>query len=197
MTTRAAMIPLLPDTSVRLYRIPMEMHRSATPTRPTADLVYIVRPMSVSSDAPADINLRAVQHSPDARVVTVVGEVDTRAALALANFLVAQLAAARVVVVNLDGVSLLGPAGLSALFEASELASRQHRALRVVCNSSTANWALAAAGLRDYFTFADTVPGAVKNPTCRHGGGDVALARRRYRSRRSGRRGSRPVAPAI
>jgi anti-sigma B factor antagonist len=197
MTASAVMIPILPDTSVRLYRIPIEMHRWATPTRPRGDLVYIVRRMNVSSDAPADINLRAVQHSPDARVVTVVGDIDTRAALALANFLAMQLAAARVVVVNLDGVSLLAPAGLSALFEASELATRQHRALRLVCNSSTANWALAAAGLRDYFTFADTVPGAVKHPACRHGGGDVALARRRYRSRRSGRRGSRPVAPAI
>jgi anti-sigma B factor antagonist len=167
------------------------------PARPCGDPVYIVRRMNVSSDAPADIYLRAVQHSPDARVVTVVGEVSTPAALALANFLVAQLAAARVVVVNLDGVSLLGSAGLSALFEASELATRQHRALRLVCNSPTANWALAAAGLQDYFTFADTVPSAAKNPACRHGGSDVALARRRYRSRRSGRRGNRPVAPAI
>jgi anti-sigma B factor antagonist len=120
----------------------MEMHRSATPTRPRGDPVYIVQRMNESSDASADINLRAVQHSPDARVVTVVGEADTPAALALANFLVTQLAVAQVVVVNLDGVSLLGSAGLSALFEASELATRQHRALRLVCNSPTANTAL-------------------------------------------------------
>jgi anti-sigma B factor antagonist len=153
--------------------------------------------MNASSDAPADINLRVVQHSPDARVVTVVGEVNTPAALALANFLVTQLAAARVVVVDLSGVSLLGSAGLSVLFEASELATRQHRTLRLVSNSPTANWALAAAGLHDYFTFADTVPGVVKNPTCRHGRSGVALSRRRYRSRRPGRRDSRPIAPAI
>jgi anti-anti-sigma factor len=94
-------------------------------------------------------------------VVTVVGQIDTPTALELATSLIAQMTAARVVVVDLDAVRFLGSAGLSALFEANELATQQDHALRLVCNSRIANWALAAAGLRDCFTFADSVPDAL------------------------------------
>jgi hypothetical protein len=66
----------------------------------------------VSSDVPTDImELELAEHGPDARVVTAVGEIDTLSALELAAFLITQLAAARVVVVDLDGVRLLGAAG--------------------------------------------------------------------------------------
>src|SRR5947199_382456 len=81
----------------------------------------------------------------------------------LASFLNTQLSAARIVVVDLDGVEFLGSAGLSALFEANELAARESRALRLVCHSRIANRALEATELRDHFTFADTVPDALKS----------------------------------
>lgn len=61
------------------------------------------------------------------------------------------------------GVS--GSAGLSALFEANELATRERRALRMVCHSRIANRALEATELRSQFTFADTVPEALKHAT--------------------------------
>jgi anti-anti-sigma factor len=125
------------------------------------DLPYIVRSMNVSSDFPPDIGVRVAEHGLDARVVTVVGQIDTPTALELATSLIAQMTAARVVVVDLDAVRFLGSAGLSALFEANELATQQDHALRLVCNSRIANWALAAAGLRDCFTFADSVPDAL------------------------------------
>jgi anti-sigma B factor antagonist len=153
--------------------------------------------MNTSSDAPADIGLRVVEHRPEARVVTLVGDIDTPTALELANTFNTQLAVARIVVVDLDDVSFLGSAALSTLFEASELATRQHRAVRLVCNSPIANRALAAAGLREYFIFADSVPSALTYPACRRARIDVAVARRRYRNRRSLLRGSKPVAPAI
>jgi anti-sigma B factor antagonist len=153
--------------------------------------------MNTSSDAAADIGLRVAEHRPEARVVTLVGDIDTPTALELANTFHKQLTVARVVVVDLDGVSFLGTAALATLFEANELAIRQHRALRLVCNSPIANRALAAAGLREYFIFADTVPSALKYPACRRAGGEVAVGRRRHRTRRSVLRGSRPVAPTV
>jgi anti-sigma B factor antagonist len=139
--------------------------------------------MNVNSDFPADIGLQVAEHGPDARVVTVVGQVDAPTALELATFLIAQLTVARVVVVDLDGVMFLGSAGLSALFEANELATQQDRALRLVCGSRIANWALEAAGLREYFTFADSVPDALKNSPCMQGVHETGVARRLYRSR--------------
>jgi anti-sigma B factor antagonist len=151
--------------------------------------------MNTSSDAAADIGLRVAEHRPEARVVTLVGGIDTPAALQLANTFNTQLAVARVVVVDLDGVSFLGSAALSTLFEANELATEQHRALRLVCNSPIANRALAAAGLREHFIFADSVPSALTYPACQRPRIDVAVARRRYRSRRSRRSLLRPVAP--
>ena len=117
----------------------------------------------VDSDFPADImGLRVAEHGVDARVVTVTGEVDTLTAPKLTLFLNEQLSAARVVVVDLDGVEFLGSAGLSALFEVNELATEQHRVLRLVCHSRIVNRALEATKLRERFTFADTVPDALK-----------------------------------
>ncbi len=121
--------------------------------------------VSVSGNFPADIlGLEVAEHGPDARVVTVMGEIDALTAPELAAFLTAQLVFAQVVVVDLDGVRFLGSAGLSVLFEANELATREDLDLRLVCNSQTANWALDATGLREHFTFADNVPDALKNP---------------------------------
>jgi anti-sigma B factor antagonist len=75
------------------------------------------------------LDLQVRKHRPDAWAVTVTGEVDALAASELAAFLTAQLVVAPVVVVNLDGVRFLGSAGLSALVEATELATREDRVL--------------------------------------------------------------------
>ncbi len=105
------------------------------------------------------------EHGPDTRVVTAVGEIDALTAPELAAFVTAQLVIAQVVVVNLDGVRFLSSAGLRALFEVNELATREDRDLRLVCNSQTANWALEATGLRKHFTFTDNAPrGAGSRP---------------------------------
>jgi anti-anti-sigma factor len=104
------------------------------------------------------LDLQAAQYGADARVVTAVGEIDALTAPELAAFLTAQLVVAPVVVVNLDGVRFLSSAGLRALFEANEFATREGRDLRLVCNSQTANWALETTGLREHFTFVENVP---------------------------------------
>ena len=128
--------------------------------------------MSVSSEFPADIlGLQVAEYGPDARVVTVVGEIDALTAAELATFLTAQLVVAQVVVVNLDGVRFMGSVALSVLLEAHELATREDRDLRLVCHSQTANWALEATGLRAHFTFAGSVPDALKNLSCPEGRG--------------------------
>lgn len=133
-------------------------------TRPRSarcDVPDIVR--HVSSDFADIMDLQVTEHGSDARIVTVQGEVDALTAPELAVFLTAQLAAARVVVVDLDRVGFLGSAGLSVLFEANEQASRQDRVLRLVCNSRIANRALEATELKEHFSFADNVPDALKD----------------------------------
>lgn len=118
----------------------------------------------VDSAYPTDIiGLQVTDGGPNVRVVTVTGEIDTLTAPKLASFLNEQLSSALVVVVDLDGVQFLGSAGLSALFEANELAYREHRTLRLVCHSRIANRALEATELRGQFAFAETVPDALKS----------------------------------
>ena len=122
--------------------------------------------LSIAGPLSSDLlSLEVAEHEPNARVVTVVGEIDALTAPELATFLTAQVVAAEVVVVNLDGVRFMGSAGLSVLFEANELARREGRDLRLVCNSQTANWALEATGLRKHFTFAGSVSDALQNVT--------------------------------
>jgi anti-sigma B factor antagonist len=110
---------------------------------------------SLSSDI---LDLQVAEHGPGTRVVTVVGEVDAFVAPELASFLTAQLIAATIVVVDLDGVRFLSSAGLRALFEVNEFAIRECRDLLLVCHSQTANWALEATGLREHFMFIEEIP---------------------------------------
>jgi anti-anti-sigma factor len=107
------------------------------------------------------MGVEVAEYRPDARVVTVTGEVDVLTAPELAAFLTAQLAVSQLVVVNLDGVRLLASAGLSVLFEVSELAIQEDRDLRLVCHSRTVNLALEVTGLRERLPFADSVPDAL------------------------------------
>jgi anti-sigma B factor antagonist len=109
------------------------------------------------------LDLQVAEHGPDARVVTVGGELDTLTAPEFAVFVIAQLVAVPLVVLDLDGVQFLGSAGLSVLVKANKLAAGQGRHLRLVCHSATINRALDVTGLRDQFTFADTVSAALQD----------------------------------
>ena len=80
----------------------------------------------------------------------MTGEVDALTAPKLADVLTAQLAVARIVVANLDGVQFMSSAGLRVLFEIDELATKQDRCLRLVSNSPTVALVLETSGLRAY-----------------------------------------------
>jgi anti-anti-sigma factor len=118
----------------------------------------------VTSAFSVDImGLEVTERAQAARVVTVTGEVDVVTAPDLADCLTTQLAAAQVVVVDLDGVRFLGSAGVAVLFEANELATRRGCELRLVSPSRTAKLALTVTGLGSCFTFADSVPTALND----------------------------------
>lgn len=118
----------------------------------------------MTSDFPVPIvGLQVTDYGPDARVVTVTGELDALTAPTLAACLSAQLAVAEVVVVNLDGLKFLASAGLRVLFEMNELAIERDRHLRFVCNCPLANLALEATGLRQHLRFADDVADALSH----------------------------------
>ena len=103
------------------------------------------------------LELDVEEPGPDVRVVTVVGEVDTLTAPDLADVLPAQLAAARLVVINLGDVELFGSVGLQVLVEANELAVQDNRGLRLVCHSRMVNRTLEVSDLRQCFVFVDNV----------------------------------------
>jgi anti-sigma B factor antagonist len=107
------------------------------------------------------VDLKVAEHGSETRVVTVTGELDSLTGPMLAATLAEQLEVAQTVVVDLDGVQFLASAGLGALFDANEIATRQNRDLRLVCNSPSANRSLTVSGLRDHFAFADSVPHAL------------------------------------
>jgi anti-sigma B factor antagonist len=112
----------------------------------------------VDTVIPADIlGVQVAAHGPDTRIVTVTGELDALTAPVLAAVLTETVAAAQLVVVNLDGVHYLASAGLQVLIEAHQLATEQGGDLRLVCHSSGANRVLDGSGLREHFIFADSV----------------------------------------
>jgi anti-sigma B factor antagonist len=106
----------------------------------------------------------AGDRTPHVRVVTVGGEIDALTAPELGALLTAQLAAASLMVVDLERVRFLGSAGLSVLFAANELATRENRYLwLVVPRRGMANRALEATGLDERFNVAETVAAALIN----------------------------------
>jgi anti-sigma B factor antagonist len=109
------------------------------------------------------VGLQVTDYGPDARVVTVSGELDALTAPTVAACLSAQLAVAQIVVVDLNGLKFLSSAGLRVLFEMHQLALEQERQLRFVCNCPTANVALEATGLRRHFTLADDIADVLGN----------------------------------
>ena len=116
----------------------------------------------MDSVVPADIlGIQVTQRGPQSRIVTVAGELDALTAPALATVLTETLAVAQVVVVDLDGVQYLASTGLRVLVEAKQLAAEHGSELRLVCHSPSANLVLDGSGLRDHFTFADSVPPAL------------------------------------
>lgn len=125
-------------------------------------VIFLLYSEFVESVVPADIlGVQVTEHGPDTRIVTVTGELDALTAPVLATILIETLTAAQVVIVDLDGVRYLASTGLRVLVEAKQLAAEHGSELRLVCHSPSANLVLDGSGLRDHFTFADSVPPAL------------------------------------
>lgn len=123
-------------------------------------------PVDAGSTADPDaitevIRFDVVDHGADARVVHVVGEIDTLTAPVLRAQLDDQIAAVRLLVLDLTDVTFLGSAGLAVLVAAKDDADRREHRLRLVCGSRIVTRALQATGLLTLFDTADGVPEAL------------------------------------
>ena len=129
----------------------------------------------MSGDIPADhgttedsdeigevVRFDVVSHGPDARVVHVVGEIDTLTAPVLRTRLDEQVAAVPLLVLDLSDVTFLGSAGLAVLVAAKDEADRRRHTLRLVPGSRIVTRALEATGLLGIFDIAEGVSQALE-----------------------------------
>lgn len=107
------------------------------------------------------IRFDVVEHGGGARVVHVVGEIDTLTAPLLRDQLTEQVATASLLVLDLSDVTFLGSAGLAVLVAAKDDADRREHVLRLVPGSRIVTRALQATGLLTLFDTADDVQGAL------------------------------------
>ncbi len=108
------------------------------------------------------IRFDVVSHGDDARVMHVVGEIDTLTAPVLRSRLDEQVSAARLLVLDLTDVTFLGSAGLAVLVAAKDDADRRRHTLRLVPGSRIVTRALEATGLLGLFDIAEGVPQALE-----------------------------------
>jgi anti-sigma B factor antagonist len=115
--------------------------------------------------APGDIDevirFEVVDHGERARVVHVVGEIDTLTAPVLRTRLDEHLAEVELLVLDLSQVTFLGSAGLAALVAARDEADRYDHRLRLVPGSRIVVRALEATGLLTLFDLADSAEEAL------------------------------------
>ncbi|MDN5751562.1 MAG: STAS domain-containing protein [Pseudonocardia sp.] len=107
------------------------------------------------------IRFDVVDHGESARVVHVVGEIDTLTAPVLRAQLDGQIAVVPLLVLDLTDVTFLGSAGLAVLVAARDDADLRGHRLRLVCGSRIVTRALQATGLLTLFDTADGVPEAL------------------------------------
>lgn len=107
------------------------------------------------------VRFDVVSHGDRARVIHVVGEIDTLTAPVMRERLDEQLAAVPLLVIDLTDVTFLGSAGLAVLVAAKDEADRRRHTLRLVPGSRIVTRALEATGLLSLFDTADGVPQAL------------------------------------
>ncbi|WP_246632659.1 STAS domain-containing protein [Pseudonocardia nigra] len=107
------------------------------------------------------VRFDVVGHGDDARVMHVVGEIDTLTAPILRSRLEEQLADVPLLVLDMSEVSFLGSAGLAVLVAARDEAERRRHQLRLVLGSRIVTRALEATGLLGLFDIAEDVPQAL------------------------------------
>jgi anti-sigma B factor antagonist len=108
------------------------------------------------------IRFDVVGHGAEARVVHVVGEIDTLTAPLLRAQLDGQIPTNPLLVLDLTEVTFLGSAGLAVLVAAKDEAELRDHRLRIVPGSRIVVRALQATGLLNIFDIADGVPQALE-----------------------------------
>jgi anti-sigma B factor antagonist len=130
--------------------------------RVTADGVDEVDPDGYDvADIDEVVRFEVVEHGEGARVLHVVGEVDTLTAPMLRARLDEHLADTDLLVLDLTDVTFLGSAGLAVLVAAKDEADRLDHRLRLVPGSRIVVRALEATGLLSLFELADTTADAL------------------------------------
>jgi anti-sigma B factor antagonist len=107
------------------------------------------------------VRFDVVEHGGGARVLHVVGEVDTLTAPVLRTRLDEHLAEVELLVLDLTDVTFLGSAGLAVLVAAKDEADRVGHRMRLVPGSRIVVRALEATGLLTLFDLADTAAEAL------------------------------------
>lgn len=108
------------------------------------------------------VRFDVIEHGDGARVLHVVGEIDTLTAPLLRAQLDAQLADVQRLVLDLTEVTFLGSAGLAVLVAAKDDAEAREHRLFVVPGSRIVTRALQATGLLQIFDIADDVSEALE-----------------------------------
>ncbi len=108
------------------------------------------------------VRFDVVSHGYGARVMHVVGEIDTLTAPILRSRLDEQLAEVPLLVLDMSEVTFLGSAGLAVLVAANDEAERHQHRFRLVPGSRIVVRALEATGLLGLFDIADGVPQALE-----------------------------------
>jgi anti-sigma B factor antagonist len=108
------------------------------------------------------VRFDVVGHGDNARVMHVVGEIDTLTAPILRGRLDEQVAEVPLLVLDLTDVTFLGSAGLAVLVAAKDDADRRGHTLRLVPGSRIVTRALEATGLLGLFDIAEGVPQALE-----------------------------------
>jgi len=108
------------------------------------------------------VRFEVVDHGDSARVVHVVGEIDTLTAPVLRTRLDEHLPEVPLLVLDLTSVTFLGSAGLAVLVAAKDEADRHNHRFRLVPGSRIVVRALEATGLLTLFDLADTPEAALK-----------------------------------
>jgi anti-sigma B factor antagonist len=137
---------------------------SSDPSDPrvTADGSDEVDPDAYNSgDIDEIVRFEVVQHGDGARVLHVIGEVDTLTAPVLRLRMDEHLAEVDLLVLDLTDVTFMGSAGLAVLVAARDEADRLGHRLRLVPGSRIVVRALEATGLLTLFELADTAADAL------------------------------------
>lgn len=119
---------------------------------------------STDADDPGEgLSLDARTPSEGVVVVAVGGELDMLTAPELRTDVLAHIASASLVVLELDGVRFLGTSGLAALIEIREQAHRAGVELRIACTEPRVLRPLGIAGLHHLFDVHDDVEAALNS----------------------------------